>query len=168
MLQFFEKAEVLGFEVGGEDVLAYGIEDFLGTPKTAAGKLVGAGVHRAVIDGAEHVHKLLLDIALEHVMPHVNHICYTDAQLLHDLTLKRLLHRLAVRYMPADCSVPLAGLYGLPVRPTLQIKLAARVEKVQMNYRMQYLTAVMRLAAQDLAQHMPVLIDYGKEFVVII
>ena len=163
-----KKAEVFGFEVGGEDAFAYGIEDLPAAPEPAACQLVGAGVHRAVIDGAEHINELFLDLAFEHVMSHIHDIGHTDAQLLHDFTLKCLLHGLAVRYMPAHRGVPFSGLYGLPVGPALQIELAARVEKVQMNHRMQHFAAVMRLAAQYLAQHAAILVDYGKKFVIII
>jgi hypothetical protein len=36
------------------------------------------------------------------------------------------------------------------------------------NYGVQYFSTVMSLTAQDTAQHVSILIDYGKKFVVII
>ena len=37
-----------------------------------------------------------------------------------------------------------------------------------MNYGMQYFATVVGLTAQDAAQHIPVLIDYGKQLVVVV
>ena len=64
--------------------------------------------------------------------------------------------------------VPLAGLDGFPVRAALQIELSLGVEQVQMYYGMEHLTAVMGLTAQDLAQDMSILINYGTELVIVI
>ena len=52
----FEEAEVFGFKVGGEDVLAYGIKNLLADPESAAVKFIGAGVDWAVIDGLPNNH----------------------------------------------------------------------------------------------------------------
>ena len=64
--------------------------------------------------------------------------------------------------------VPLAGLDGLPVRAALQVELSFGVEQMQVYYRVQYLSAVMSLAAKDAAKHVSILIDYGKKLVVVI
>ena len=64
--------------------------------------------------------------------------------------------------------VPLAGLNGFPVRAALQVQFSFGVEQMQVYYRVQCLAAVMGLTAQDAAQHVSILIDYGKKLVVVI
>lgn len=75
----FEEAEVFGFQVGSEDVLAYGVKDLLAGPEPAAVKLIGTGVDGAVIDGFEDIYKLFFHLAFKDVVPHWGRIRHADA-----------------------------------------------------------------------------------------
>lgn len=75
----FEEAEVLGFQVGGEDVLAYGIQDLLAGPESAAVKFFGTGVDWAVIDGLEDIDQFFFYLAFKDVVAHWSRIGHADA-----------------------------------------------------------------------------------------
>jgi hypothetical protein len=70
--------------------------------------------------------------------------------------------------MTAHGSIPLARLYGFPLRTFLQINVALGIEHMQMDYRMQSLRTVVAFTTCSRPDYIALFVDKGKEFVVIV
>jgi hypothetical protein len=65
-------------------------------------------------------------------------------------------------------SVPLTGLYILPQGALLQVEATCGVKDMQVYYRMEQLAAIVTLATRSATDYTSLLINKGKEFLVVI
>ena len=70
-------------------------------------------------------------------------------QLLAHLAPQSFIHRLAVIDMAAHGRIPASGLNVFPLRPLLQVKLAAGIEQMQVHHRMQQHRPAVAFAARS-------------------
>ena len=70
--------------------------------------------------------------------------------------------------MSATGSIPFAWLNVLPFGTLLQVKLAMRVEEMQMHNGVQQLAAVVGFASCDASKNLSVFIDERKQFVFVV
>ena len=68
----------------------------------------------------------------------------------------------------AEVDASIVGLYILPSRAMLQIKLTAAVEDMEVYDRMEYLTTIMCVSPRHLPEDIPVLVDDGEQFIWIV
>ena len=57
-------------EVGGEEVLAEGLADFVEGPEAASVEFFCRGFDGAIVDGTMHINQFALSTALEDVLPY--------------------------------------------------------------------------------------------------
>ncbi len=158
----------LAFEVGGEEVLAEGLADFLHRPEAAAVELVLGGVDGGIVGGAVDIDQLGFALALKYILANELGCEVCDAQFFAHFAEECLPGCLAEVDVPADGCVPLAGLDVLPLRPLLQIYVATCVEDVQVDNGMQQVRAAVALAARCLSDYRSLSIDDGEQLLLIV
>ena len=91
-----------------------------------------------------------------------------NSQFLCHLTLKRLTDILTKVDMSTNSRVPFVRLNVLPCRTMLQIYVSLAVEHMQMNNRMQNLTAIMSMTTCHRSNYVAILVNYRQLLIRII